>query len=236
MTTTAARECSIPGCARPHLARGFCRAHYLRWRRTGDPRAEAPVAVRGQAGNRRSSLRRVRAERGPATGHTCKSCGARAWCWSGPADADPAAFVPSCRSCLRRSTAAVSVDVERAARLYRAGVTARGIAAVLGVGSGAVLRALRAHGVPLRPGGRQPRRTTRTRPDTGTAAANDLDVPDKPHRPRRPSPRPREPTAATTNDRGDADDHVESHGSTTQRPKSDNQTIASRSDGGCREP
>lgn len=31
--------CSIPGCYRPVLSRGWCRAHYRRWWRHGDPMA-----------------------------------------------------------------------------------------------------------------------------------------------------------------------------------------------------
>lgn len=31
------RTCSIDGCAKPHEARGWCPAHYRRWRATGDP-------------------------------------------------------------------------------------------------------------------------------------------------------------------------------------------------------
>jgi hypothetical protein len=29
--------CTITGCNRPHYARRWCRKHYERWRRTGDP-------------------------------------------------------------------------------------------------------------------------------------------------------------------------------------------------------
>lgn len=36
---TITRTCSIEGCNRQHLARGWCRAHYLRWFRHGDPLA-----------------------------------------------------------------------------------------------------------------------------------------------------------------------------------------------------
>lgn len=32
-------SCSIPECARPKKSRGWCRAHYLRWYRYGDPLA-----------------------------------------------------------------------------------------------------------------------------------------------------------------------------------------------------
>ena len=31
------RTCSIDGCARPVKSRGWCQAHYFRWRRNGDP-------------------------------------------------------------------------------------------------------------------------------------------------------------------------------------------------------
>ena len=29
--------CSIPGCGKPHWARGWCAPHYQAWRRTGEP-------------------------------------------------------------------------------------------------------------------------------------------------------------------------------------------------------
>jgi HNH endonuclease len=31
------RPCSVPGCDRPHVARGWCKLHYYRWKRAGDP-------------------------------------------------------------------------------------------------------------------------------------------------------------------------------------------------------
>lgn len=31
------RLCSVPGCGKKHTASGFCGAHYMRWRRHGDP-------------------------------------------------------------------------------------------------------------------------------------------------------------------------------------------------------
>lgn len=31
------RLCSIPGCGKPQVARGYCGGHYMRWRRHGDP-------------------------------------------------------------------------------------------------------------------------------------------------------------------------------------------------------
>lgn len=33
------RLCSIPGCGKPHDARGWCKNHYGRWSRYGDPLA-----------------------------------------------------------------------------------------------------------------------------------------------------------------------------------------------------
>lgn len=44
----AQRICSIPGCGEPYCARGWCKNHYYRWKRNGDPmggnaRAGAPL-------------------------------------------------------------------------------------------------------------------------------------------------------------------------------------------------
>lgn len=35
--------CAIPGCESPAHGRGWCRRHYLRWYRTGDPNFPPPV-------------------------------------------------------------------------------------------------------------------------------------------------------------------------------------------------
>lgn len=35
----------MPGCGRPHSARGWCKEHYGRWYRTGDPTFPAKVTV-----------------------------------------------------------------------------------------------------------------------------------------------------------------------------------------------
>lgn len=38
-------ECSVSGCDRPVDARGFCKAHYSRWRKHGDPLIGGPIRV-----------------------------------------------------------------------------------------------------------------------------------------------------------------------------------------------
>ena len=40
------RICTVPDCDRPHVAKGYCRAHYYRVKRHGDPQAHIPI---GQA-------------------------------------------------------------------------------------------------------------------------------------------------------------------------------------------
>jgi len=35
--------CSVEGCERPHEARGWCSAHYERWRKDGTVRPAVPV-------------------------------------------------------------------------------------------------------------------------------------------------------------------------------------------------
>lgn len=36
-THRTGHECVMPGCEAPHVALGYCRRHYMRVRRTGDP-------------------------------------------------------------------------------------------------------------------------------------------------------------------------------------------------------
>jgi hypothetical protein len=141
-------------------------------RRQGDPRAERPVAHRNRTGDGyRAALAGVRGARGRAAGHRCADCTSRsAAVWSydgtdrdpridGPSgrrfSLDPTHYRPRCRSCHRRAGARNGrpnpFDEERAARLYEAGASSTGIAAVLGVGPSTVLRALRARGVAIRP-------------------------------------------------------------------------------------
>jgi hypothetical protein len=37
------RPCEVDGCDRPRTSRGWCSAHYARWRTTGDVQADVPV-------------------------------------------------------------------------------------------------------------------------------------------------------------------------------------------------
>ena len=49
------KACSIEDCQNPHLARGWCRTHYYRWQRTGDPllvRQGGGVVTHGHTLNR----------------------------------------------------------------------------------------------------------------------------------------------------------------------------------------
>lgn len=164
-----ARRCVVPGCDRPHHGRGLCRTHGSRVRRSGDPRADRPVAERSGPPSYRVVYRRIRAARGPADEHPCWSCGAPATVWSydvtdpselrakRPYSADPARYRAACRTCHRHP-----FDPDRAVRLYRAGATLRGIAALLGIGTATVRHTLRANDVPTRTSRRTDLPTTTT--------------------------------------------------------------------------
>jgi len=164
----ARRGCTVPRCGGPHHGRGLCRPHWDRWHRGGDVRAAAEIRGAAAIPGYCAMRQRLVAVRGPATAQPCAGCNREAQLWSyDGADPDertdpgrghrfsldPARYRALCRSCHRRATArgaAGPLDVERAAWLYRAGVSSRGIAAVLDASPSAVLRALRTHGVPIR--------------------------------------------------------------------------------------
>lgn len=160
-------RCRVQGCDRSHHGRGWCRAHWDRVRRTGDAGVGRPLRTAADAPGYSALHRRLAIVRGPASAQPCAGCArpARVWSYDG-ADPDErtdgfrysldlARYRPLCRSCHRRATG--PLDVDRAVRLYRAGASSRGIAALLDVSPSTVLRALRAHNVPIRNRGRRTR-------------------------------------------------------------------------------
>lgn len=169
------RICSVVGCGERHRARGWCRTHYRRWQRHGSPLAERPV--RRPEASYWTARQRLYAVRGPATDHACAECGAPAACWSyDGADPDERVdacghrysldvvrYRPRCRSCHRRGRRVERFDIERAARLYRNGATARAIGRLFDIGPDAVLTRLRSHGVQIRSSRSTSRSTLRTR-------------------------------------------------------------------------
>lgn len=83
------RTCSVEGCDKPHEARGWCAAHYRRWRIHGDARVDIPVLRRNEGACRMEGCERSAAKRGMCELHylrwrrsqkTCsvESCGAGA--------------------------------------------------------------------------------------------------------------------------------------------------------------
>lgn len=45
---TAAKTCAIDDCARPVDSRGWCTAHYQRWKKHGDPTVGGPIRAYGK--------------------------------------------------------------------------------------------------------------------------------------------------------------------------------------------
>ncbi len=76
------KQCKLEECDKPHHCKGFCRTHYLRWYRHGDP-----LIVLARAGNRtprpspaKRTCRHCK-QVGPSSdfkkqANTCKKCGA----------------------------------------------------------------------------------------------------------------------------------------------------------------
>ena len=179
--------CTVPGCGRPHYGHGYCRAHHARWRRHGDPRAELPVEAQDHRRRRLLGLPRARQGRArpgrcaplrrvrrPGGGLVLRRHRPRRAHRPGPrlplqprprALPAPLPVLPPPRhgraAPRPRPASPTVLDVERAARLYRDGASARGIARLLGTSRTAVYTALRAHGVPMRPPRHPPRRPHR---------------------------------------------------------------------------
>lgn len=173
-----AARCAVTGCGRATEARGWCAAHYTRWRRTGDPCADLPIGPR-QAPNPDSYSavrRRIRRQRGPASALACTDCSAVARDWSydhsDPHEltdpdrgyrysTDSARYVPRCRSCHRRATRRGSqlLDSEHCAQLYRDGRTLAAIAQLTGHSTAEIRRLLVTNGTPINHSRRRQRRT-----------------------------------------------------------------------------
>lgn len=106
------RTCSVDGCDDPHLARGWCRTHYQRWRKHGDPLAPSPrgsrvghcdvsgcsEAIRAKRlCNRHYKVREYWTKRdaAPPTQGTCAQCGGS---FDQPKDRRPLTYcTPRCR-------------------------------------------------------------------------------------------------------------------------------------------
>ena len=173
------RQCAVTGCGRPVRSRGWCATHYRRWQRHGDPQAERSIAQRNHNGTSYTAVHRfLRRELGPANAALCADCGSGAVCWSydgtDPSELTdprrgvryslaPERYRARCRSCHRRLAprrGRPSLEPHRAVRavrLYLAGATVAGIAALLGASPSAIRGALRAAGVRTRAPGRPPR-------------------------------------------------------------------------------
>jgi hypothetical protein len=168
-----ARVCTA--CGRPAHARGWCVTHYARWRRGGDPQVDTPIRA-PQPSTYWAVHERIRADRGPASGHDCADCAGPATDWSydgtdpdekvDPArgyrySTDVARYVPRCRSCHRRATrrGRQPLDAARCAALYHDGRTLAALAQLTGHSTAEIRRALVANGTPIRHARRRPRRT-----------------------------------------------------------------------------
>ena len=118
--------CSVDGCTRTYRGHGFCRTHYSRWKKHGDPQANVPIRD-GSSDNigYGAAHDRVKSVRGRASDYRCdeEGCTSRAkdWAYDGKdprekigADhstvlrysADPAHYRPLCRTHHNRFDAA----------------------------------------------------------------------------------------------------------------------------------
>lgn len=87
------RTCSIEGCEKKHLARGWCGTHYKRWQTHGDPGVVLAGGGRPPAGSESPHWvgddasywtvhGRLRVVRGHASAHRCVQCGDQGKEWA----------------------------------------------------------------------------------------------------------------------------------------------------------
>jgi transposase-like protein len=162
MANTSTISCSIEGCDKPHSSRGWCKEHYDRYLRWGDPLGKwEPKQVVTYAG----AHDRVKASRGLAKDHECAHCSNPAVNWAYdhldslelrevlyvasvksydcPYSADPNHYIPLCRSCHWRVDHAselqrVTLRRVRVRELIESGLSYREVAAVVGVAKSTV--------------------------------------------------------------------------------------------------
>lgn len=119
-------KCSIQGCGRVAKSRGWCPAHYMRWRKYGDTGSAELKTWHQVSDDIRNMHDRLRRARGKASTYVC-SCGKQAMDWAynhgDPApklskdkrgtwmwwSSDPDMYVPMCRRCHK------NLDVKMAA-------------------------------------------------------------------------------------------------------------------------
>lgn len=121
--TTHRTGCVIDGCERKHGGHGYCRVHLYRWRQNGDPLVtrkpgpppgESNPSWRGENVGYPAVHARLRRLQGPASDHTCITCGSAAEEWAYqhtapderiseatglPYTTDLAHYAPMCLSC-----------------------------------------------------------------------------------------------------------------------------------------
>ena len=112
-TEQQARTCSIDDCDSRHYGRGWCKRHYLRWYKHGDPSHQRPGPATYSGVHDRMN------QTDPASNHPCSECGTttqrREWAYEHtdidemvdpatgfPFSTNPAHYRPLCVSCHRR--------------------------------------------------------------------------------------------------------------------------------------
>ena len=162
------RTCIVAGCGRKHAGRGYCRTHYWRWKRTGDPDPDRPIGRYERDTSYWAAHDQLKRTRGLATTHPCADCGApaREWCYdhqdpherTNPRgwaySLNPARYRPLCRRCKRRNDTAHNAppaDTTDVATLYQAGHSIKTIAKTLQQPYSRIRTTLLTAGIILRP-------------------------------------------------------------------------------------